>query len=305
MKNFLLIIFLLLMFNSAKAIETKIIHNIQNEIITNVDIKNEFKYLLALNNNLKKLEKEKILVIANNSIIKEKIKKIELLKYFKKIEINTNFLEQLIKNIYTRQGLKSLEEFEIYLKDYNLTINDIKKKITIDALWNQLVVQKYQSKVEINEEKIYKKITKANNNLTKEYELAEIIFEIKNKAEIQKKYEEIVNNIKEVGFENTASMYSFAESSKIGGDLGWIKESSLNNKIKKKIINLKIGQVSNPIIIPNGIMLLKVKNTRNSVAIIDYKLELKKAINYEKNRQLDQYSKIYFNKIKKNLEFNE
>ena len=128
MKNFLLIIFLLLMFNSAKAIETKIIHNIQNEIITNVDIKNEFKYLLALNNNLKKLEKEKILVIANNSIIKEKIKKIELLKYFKKIEINTNFLEQLIKNIYTRQGLKSLEEFEIYLKDYNLTINDIKKK---------------------------------------------------------------------------------------------------------------------------------------------------------------------------------
>ena len=293
------------MFNSAKAIETKIIHNIQNEIITNVDIKNEFKYLLALNNNLKKLEKEKILVIANNSIIKEKIKKIELLKYFKKIEINTNFLEQLIKNIYTRQGLKSLEEFEIYLKDYNLTINDIKKKITIDALWNQLVVQKYQSKVEINEEKIYKKITKANNNLTKEYELAEIIFEIKNKAEIQKKYEEIVNNIKEVGFENTASMYSFAESSKIGGDLGWIKESSLNNKIKKKIINLKIGQVSNPIIIPNGIMLLKVKNTRNSVAIIDYKLELKKAINYEKNRQLDQYSKIYFNKIKKNLEFNE
>ena len=224
------------MFNSAKAIETKIIHNIQNEIITNVDIKNEFKYLLALNNNLKKLEKEKILVIANNSIIKEKIKKIELLKYFKKIEINTNFLEQLIKNIYTRQGLKSLEEFEIYLKDYNLTINDIKKKITIDALWNQLVVQKYQSKVEINEEKIYKKITKANNNLTKEYELAEIIFEIKNKAEIQKKYEEIVNNIKEVGFENTASMYSFAESSKIGGDLGWIKESSLNNKIKKKLL---------------------------------------------------------------------
>ena len=172
-------------------------------------------------------------------------------------------------------------------------------------MWNQLVIKKYGSQIEINESKIYKNITQRNNNQTREYQLAEIIFEIKNKEEIKKKYKDIINNIKEVGFENTASMYSFAESSKIGGDIGWVSEASLNNKIKEKIINLKIGEISSPIILPNGILILKVKNKRNAKIQINYKSELKKAIEYEKNRQLDQYAKIYFNKVKKNLEFNE
>ncbi len=286
--------------------ETKIIYNIQNEIITNVDIKNEFKYLLALNNSLKELNKDKVLKISSNSIIREKIKKVEISKYFKKIEINSNYLNDvLVKNIYTSLGLKSLQEFNIYLNDYDLTLDVIKKKITIDSLWNQLIVQKYGPQIEIDEEKIKKKITKNANRQTKEYQLSEILFEIKNKSEIKKKYEEIIKDINNTGFENTASMYSFAESSKIGGNIGWINEKSLNNEIKKKIINLKIGEVSKPIILPNGILILKIKNTRSSVAKTDYKLELKKAINYEKSRQLDQYSKIYFNKIQKNLALNE
>ena len=305
MKKIFSIIFLILIVSSVKAIETKIVRNIQNEIITNVDIKNEFRYLSALNNNLKNLNKEKIFNIASNSIINEKIKKIELLKYYKEIKIDIKYLNILLKTIYTRQGLKSMEEFEEYLGGFGLSIDDITKKITIDALWNQLVVKKYGTQIEINESKIYKNITQRNNNQTKEYQLAEIIFEIKNKEEIKKKYEDIINNIKEVGFENTASMYSFAESSKIGGDIGWVNEASLNNKIKEKIVNLKMGEISSPIILPNGILILKVKNKRNTAIQIDYKNELKKAIEYEKNRQLDQYSKIYFNKIKKNLEFNE
>ena len=305
MKKIFSLIFLILIVSSVKAIETKIVRNIQNEIITNVDIKNEFRYLSALNNNLKNLNKEKILNISINSIVNEKIKKIELLKYYKEIKINIEYSNILLKRIYTRQGLKSLEEFEVYLEEYGLTIDDIREKITIDALWNQLVIKKYGAQIEINESKIYKNITQRNNNQTREYQLAEIIFEIKNKEEIKKKYKDIINNIKEVGFENTASMYSFAESSKIGGDIGWVSEASLNNKIKEKIINLKIGEISSPIILPNGILILKVKNKRNAKIQINYKSELKKAIEYEKNRQLDQYAKIYFNKVKKNLEFNE
>ena len=305
MKKIFSLIFLILIVSSVKAIETKIVRNIQNEIITNVDIKNEFRYLSALNNNLKNLNKEKILNISINSIVNEKIKKIELLKYYKEIKINIEYSNILLKRIYRRQGLESLEEFEAYLEEYGLTIDNIRKKITIDALWNQLIIKKYGAQIEINESKIYKNITQRNNNQTEEYQLAEIIFEIKNKEEIKKKYKDIINNIKEVGFENTASMYSFAESSKIGGDIGWVSEASLNNKIKEKIINLKIGEISSPIILPNGILILKVKNKRNTRIQINYKSELKKAIEYEKNRQLDQYAKIYFNKVKKNLEFNE
>ena len=181
MKSFLIIILLIHFFNKAYSIETKIIHRIQNEIITNIDIKNEFKYLMALNNTLKKLDNEKILSISNNSIIKEKIKKIEISRHFKIIEIKEDYKNFLIKNIYSRLNLKSINEFEIYLKDYDLTLDDVERRLTIDALWNQLIIKKYSSQININENQIKKQILKNNYTQTKEYKLSEIIFEVENK----------------------------------------------------------------------------------------------------------------------------
>ena len=301
-KKFLILLFFLTL-NQAQSIETRIIHNIQNEIITNIDIKNEFKYLIALNNSLKELDKEKILNISNESAIREKIKKIEILKNFKEIKINEDYSSILIKNIYSRINLKSLNEFEQYLKDYGLTINDIKTKTTIDALWNELIMQKYGSKININKNKIEEEILKNSKIQTKEYQLSEIIFEVINKEEIDKKYNEVVKSIDKEGFKNSAAIYSFSESAKIGGDIGWINENSLNDNIKKNIKDLKNGQITKPIILSNGILILKLEDTKTSETTINVKDELKKAINYERNRQLNQYSKIYYNKIKKNLNF--
>ena len=303
MKKILTIIIIYLSFTSANSIETKILYIIQNEIITNIDIKNEFKYLVALNNTLKNLDKKKILNISSESIIREKIKKIEISKNFKEIKINEKYLDVLLKNIYSTLGLKSLGEFEIYLKDYDLTLIDVEKKITIDALWNELIIQKYASQVTINEEQIKDVIFKNKGVQSREYLLSEIIFDVKRKEEIEKKYKEIVKSINEIGFKNSASTYSVSESAKIGGNVGWINENSLNNKIKENLVNLEIGEISKPIILSNGVLILKVINTKNSEINIDVEVELKKAVNYERNRQLNQYSKIYYNKIKKNLEF--
>jgi peptidyl-prolyl cis-trans isomerase SurA len=305
MKKKILILIFFLNFNPVLSIETKIIHTIQNEIITNIDIKNEFKYLMALNNSLKELDKEKILNISNESIIREKIKKIEISKNFKEIKLNEEYLEMLLKKIYSRLNLKSINELEIYLKDYDLKISDIKIKITIDALWNELIIKKYSSKVSVNETEIKKEILKNNKVRSKEYQLSEIIFEITSKEEIQKKYDEVVKSINDIGFENSAAIYSFSESAKIGGDIGWINENSLNNNIKKNINNLQVGEITKPIILSNGILILKLINTKNKETAIDLENELRIAINYERNRQLNQYSKIYYNKIKKNLNFYE
>ena len=107
----------------------------------------------------------------------------------------------------------------------------------------------------------------------------------------------------DVGFENSALIYSISQSAKNGGDIGWISEKSLNNKIKKSIEFLKIGEISEPIILSTGILLLKVVDSKNSKININQEVEFKKAVAYERNRQLNQYSKIYYNKIKKNLEF--
>ena len=305
MKFFLPILIFYLSFSSVQSLETRIVHIIQDEIITNIDIKNEFKFLLALNNSLKELDKEKIFNISNESIIREKIKKIEVLKTFKKIEINDDYLSMVLKNTYSRLNLKSIDEFELYLKEYDVTLADIKKKLTIDALWNELIVEKYSSQITVDEKKIEAKVINNSKKKSKEFELSEIIFEIENKEDINRKYKEVIKSINEIGFKNSASIYSISDTSKIGGDIGWINESSLNNKIKEEINYLKIGEISKPIILSNGILILKVTNSRNSEIKIDFKAELKKAINYEKNRQFNQYSKIYYNKIKKNLEFND
>ena len=304
MKNYFLILFLCCSFSSVKAIESKIIHNIGSEIITNIDIKREFKYLIALNNSLKELDKKRILNISNESIIREKIKKIEISKHFKEIELNKDYYEILLKNIYLKLNLKSINEFEIYLKDYDLELNDIKAKITIDALWNELIIQKYKNQISINEAQIKKEILKNNKVKSKEHQLSEIIFEVTNKEEIQRKYNEVVKSINDIGFKNSAATYSFSESAKIGGDIGWINENSLNDEIKRNINSLQIGEITKPIILSNGILILKLMNTKNIKNTIDIENEYKKAINYERNRQLDQYSKIYYNKIKKNLDFN-
>ena len=304
MKKKILIFLFLLMCVQAQSIETKIIHNIQNEIITNIDIKNEFKYLVALNNSLKELDEEMILNISNESVIREKIKKIEISKNFKEIKLNEDYSEILLKNLYSRLNLKSIDEFEIYLKNYDLKIIDIKKKITIDVLWNELIIKKYSSKIVINEAAIKKELLKNSKIQSIEYQLSEIIFEVENKEEIQKKYKEVVKSINEIGFENSAATYSFSESAKIGGDIGWINENSLNNNIRKNINSLEVGEFTKPIILSNGILILKLINTKNSETTIDIENELKKAINYERNRQLNQYSKIYYNKVKKNLDFN-
>ena len=305
MKIFLYILLFFLNFKYTLALESKIIYKIENEIITNIDIKNEYKYLLALNNELQKLDNEKKFNISKNSIIMEKIKKVEILKNFKDLNINTNYLNKVIESIYLKIGLNSLTEFKIYLKEYNIKIEEIEEKLTIDALWNEIIIEKYSSKIDINTERLKAEIGNNNQLTSRNYLLSEIVFEIKNKMELDEKYNLVKKNIEEIGFENTSSTFSVAESRKNGGNIGWVNEQSLNQTIKKNLLLLNKGDISKPFFIPSGVLILKINDIKNEVKKRDLELELKDAINYQKNKQLNQYSKIYFDKIKKNIEFNE
>jgi peptidyl-prolyl cis-trans isomerase SurA len=214
-------------------------------------------------------------------------------------------LKEYLKNLYSKLNLNSLNEFEQYLKNYDITLNDIERKISIELLWNELIIQRYNNQIKIDRKKIKKKFQNKKTLKLKEYQLSEIIFNVKNKNLIKEKYIEITKSINEIGFENSASVFSIADTAKIGGDIGWINENSINIEIKKNISKLKIGKISEPIILSNGILILKVVDIRNSQMKIDMEAEYNKAANFERNRQLNQFSLIYYNKIKKNLEFNE
>ena len=306
MKNIFYIIIFILNFNNLLAIESKIIYKIQNEIITNTDIKKEYRYLSAFNSDLKNLTEDKIYNISKQSIVRETIKKIEILENKKNLYLDEKFLNKLIDEAYIKKlGFDSRESFKDYLKKNDLKIKDVEKKITIESLWNELIVRKYNSKIEINIDDIKKEIDKYKSSKSKNYLLSEIVFEIVNKDELNKKYNEIKNSIKENGFENTVLIYSIANSVETGGKVGWINENSLNKEIRKHIKLLNIGDLSKPFFTPNGVLLLKINNIKEENKKINKELELTKAINYQRNKQLSQYSQIYFNRVKKNLGFNE
>ena len=302
--HFIIINLILIIFSSySLASSVKIIAKIDNEIITNVDVENEYLYLTALNQNLMNIEKNKVLEFAKQSLMREKIKKLEIIKYFELNQKN-QMVNTMIKGIYENLGFSNKTEFELYLKNSKLSLDDVYKKIEIETIWNQLIFEKYKDQVVINKKNLKKKIL--NNPKKQElFYLYEIVFDYNNKNEIQKKYKEILKSINEIGFEESVIRYSISETKNNFGLLGWINKNVLSVQIRNELENLNLGQVTKPIAIPNGMMVLKLDDIKIENAEINIEEELEKFIKYETNKQLNNYSSIYFNKVKNNLLINE
>jgi len=301
-----IILLSLLLLLPVKANETNIVIKVNNEIITNIDIENEIKYLVALNNELKETSEEILKNLAKQSVIKEKIKKNEVSKYFK-FNFSQEYLDTIIKDYYTKLGIDSLESFKIYLQEYDLKLDVVKNKIEIELLWNQLIGRQYQGQISINKKDLENKVEKylKENELTKEFNLSEIVFQIKNDNEIIEKKNLIKKDIVEKGFKNVANIYSISESSKFGGELGWIKSNQLSNKILDILTNLSIDEISEPIKIPNGYMILKINDIREITIEKDKEKLLDDLIKVETNNKYSQFSIIHYNKLKLNSVISE
>ena len=188
-----------------------------------------------------------------------------------------------------------------------MTVDFVRKKIQIEITWNKLIYEKFRNQVKIDEKEIRKEIELNNDNkLNKKlYLLSEIVFEIKNKDAFNQKKNNINKSIKEIGFKNSANIYSIADSSKFGGQIDWIAEKQISKQIYNKISDLKIGEHSNPIRAGSSFLILKINDIKYEESKMDIKQEINKRIEIETERQLQQYSKIHYNKIKINTNINE
>ena len=305
--QYILIFFLsvIFIFKPANSLENKILIKVDNEIITSIDILDEINYLKALNRNIRNLDEKQIYEIAKKSLIRENIKSIEILKYVDKIEVNQSYINKIIKLTQKKIGTNSQSEFKDYIKSFNLDLAKIESKISIEALWNELIRSKYLKKIKIDENSLKNKILAKDNEFIKKYLLSEILFTVKKNSDVNKKFNEIKDSIDNIGFENTSLMYSVSDSSKMSGKLGWVNENSLSKNIRLNLEKLKIGDLTNPIIMPSGLLILKVEDIKLIKKKLDLEKEVKKMIMIEKNNQLNQYSNIYFKKIRRNTEVNE
>ena len=290
--------------NAFSNVEIKV--KINDKIITNIDIKKEAQYLKILNTNLDQLSEEKVLELAKISLINEIIKEKEIKKFSRnKLEEN-RFLNEYLKNLYSRLNYENQSEFENLLnqkKTYNF--DEIKYKINIELNWNELIYKKFDKLVKVDEKLLLKKIKSAQNQEQKEYNLLEIVFEKKKNIKLEEQFEQIKLSIDKMGFENTANIYSISESSKFGGNLGWIKENSLSTEIVESLSSLKEGDLTNIIKIGNNYLLLKINKIKINEIKINVDEEFKKLLNVERNKQLSQFSRIFFNKSKMNYSIDE
>ncbi len=298
------IIFFLIIFfvhsNFINSSEVKIVIKVNNEILTNIDIENESKYQIILNTNLKNLGKDELYTLSKNSLVRQILKKEEVIKYFK-IEEYSDLGEKLLKENYTARGFENKEKYSNFLDKEGFGIEILKEKLLLERLWNFLIYEKFKNKIKIDENEIKNKVETFIKNREKvyEYKLSEILFDLNTD------YKKLIDFIDKYGFEAAASKYSISDTSVNGGKIGWIKNNNLSEELKKRISNLNEGQISEPIKIQNGNLLIKLNQKRELESKINPEVEIKRQIKFEQNRQLNSFSLNFYKKIKQNSTINE
>lgn len=307
MKKLRILLFSLLyssiLFTSLLAIENKILFKVNSKIITSIDILTELKYLEIINKDFKETPNKQAFEIAKRSLIREKIKEIELTKILKEIKVEDEFLNNILLNYFKSININTIPDFENYFLSKDIDPKLVKKKISLEILWNQLIYSKFKQNVKIDRELIKNDLS--NKDKKKEFLLSEILFNLEKNEKLNDKISLLENKIKKDGFPKTALSYSISDTANKGGKLGWVNETILNSKIKTKVKNVKIGNHTKPIIIPGGFLILKIEDIREVDSISDLNNEIDKIVKKKTNEQLNQFSNIYFNKVKKDIVINE
>ncbi len=301
----LIILFLSIINISFSKIQLGIVLKIDNEIITTHDIEQEINYLKALNPRLNQIDKNELLIIAKNSIIKEFVKKKEIQKY-KKLDLKNSQIDSVLNNLIQNLNFQNKDQLNDYLNNYNFSIEKLKKKIEIENEWKNLIYSKYIKTVKIDREELIKKIEKSSKDKsTIEYDISEIVFTKKSGLTLKELFSDIEESILKNGFENTANIYSISESAKVGGKIGWVKKNSLSDIIVQELNSLEKNEYSTPLQIDNNFLIFKINEIREVKIEINKEKELDKMIYVETTKQLDKFSNIFYNKIKLNSEISE
>ena len=281
---------------SFSQINNKILLKVGNKIITNYDLQNKILTSLILSNqeinqkNIDKLKKQSV-----DSLVQKKIKEIELERF--NYQISQSRINDYLKGISINYEINLEDKFKQNNISYDIFLDEIKTQLK----WQQHIFNIYTPKIEINQETVNleaNNILKKNKSIT-EFRLSEVQISINNDEMDKSKIENLINLINEIGFENTALKFSISSTSEIKGDLGWINSNSLSKNILKIVNNLKIGEISQPIIGQGSATILKLIDKKKSdIKNINIDNLRKNLINNKKNELFNLYSRNLLSKLK-------
>jgi len=301
-KILFLVLFLLISIEKANTeITDALFMTIGNKPITKSDLVDEIKIILILNNESYSDEKrEKLHESAVRSTIKRTVKTIELERnnYFRFNDQDLQMrLTKLASNIFV-----DLDTLKNIFESNELNFSKIEEQIKIELYWNSLIFQIYKNNLSINQTEIEDRLKSIQNKKKlDEYLISEIVIKNVESDKLDSEIKKLKNKIENEGFENVAKELSISESRIKGGDLGWINENIISEKIKSALIDTPIGNLSSPIILPNGILIFKVRNKRKinrNTNLEEIKDEL---INAEKSKILKMYSMSHYDKVLRSI----
>lgn len=304
-KILFLALFLLINFETTNAeINDGLFMTIGNKPITKSDLVDEIKIILILNNqSYSDDKKDQLHELAVKSTIKRTVKKIELERnnYF---NLNEEDLKNELKRIATNIFL-DVDTLKNICESNELDFSKIEEQIKTELYWNSLIFEIYKHNININQSEIEDKLRLAQTNeKLEEYLISEIVISKVDDDKLDSKIIELNEKIKNEGFENVAKELSISESGVKGGDLGWINENIISQKIKNVIINTPKGHISSPIILENGILIFKVRDKRKvekEISLEEMKNEL---IKIEKSKILNMYSISHYDKVIRSISIN-
>ena len=300
----LIIIFLFASSNLHGEIKDGLFATVGNKAITESDIVKEIKTILILSDQPYSIEKREVLQsVAVRETVKRNIKKIEIAKY-NNISYNEADLSRELIFI-AEKANADIETLKIKFSQNGINFSDVIENIKTELKWNSLIYQLYNKRLNINldevEEQLKNLSDKKNVN---EYLISEIIIKPVSKDELNSEISKINEEIKNYGFEKVAMEKSISDSSINGGDLGWVSENLISDEFRSKIINTKIGEISDPVLLPEGIVLFKVRDKKTSEKVVNLEDARRQIIDSEKKKILNMYSLSHYDTLRRTIAIN-
>ena len=301
---FVIVIFSFFSTECNAVIKDSIFATVGNKAIVQSDITNEIKTLLILSGqSYKEEEKGKIQTAAIQSIIKRTIKQIEVEKY-KTLKFNKFDLENELQHLASNLNM-SLNIFEKTLESNGVKLSSLIKRLETELKWNTLIFELYKNRLSINIEEIEDQLKlMQNRKKIYEYLISEIIIRPVTTEKLKSKIEEIKNKIEIEGFEKVAMDLSISETALKGGNLGWINENVLTKKFKSIIINTPVGKISEPILLPEGILLFKIRDKKQLEESQSLEETKNKIVDAEKTKILNMFSLSHYDKLRRTISIN-
>jgi len=274
---------------------------VANRPITQSDIVNEIKILLILNNEIYSEDKrDKLQEIAVQTIIKRNIKQMALDRnnFFK---FNKKDLEKELINFATNLNT-DLDTLKNVFASNELDFSIVENQVKVELSWNSLIFQLYKDRISINPDEIDEQLKLFQKKEITEYLISEILIKkAKDENKLEIEIEELKNKIKIEGFESVAISLSISDSASRGGNLGWIKENLISKKLLSIIANTPLGNISEPILLPRGILIFKVRNKRKIEKNINIEETKNELVNSEKTKILNMHSSAHYNNIRSSV----